>query len=172
MKKIVVFIAIFIVLMSCSSDDSDWDAPIIPVSLKGIEAVNIDNSGEFPVVTNSSIKKEAYAIGIQWVVDNLPDDDDKYITGPIYEGTHKYNSIADDYQKAIKCLTEFNEDIPKNTYVSKFFKERNRAYLPADVDEGFVLLVSPSPGKHSFKVEYYENESLKFYYDTDSIMFY
>lgn len=172
MRNLILFTALTVIIAGCSVDDG-WNDPVIPVSLKGIEAINIDNSGENPVVSNSPIKKEAYMIGIKWITDNVPtDEDDKFITGPIRQREQRYGSVADHYQKAIKCNTQFNSDIPAGKYVSKFFKEINRNYLPVDVDEGFVLLVAPDPGEHSFRVEYYKEDELKFYYDTKPINFF
>jgi hypothetical protein len=171
MKKLIIFAALVIIIAGCD-DGYDWNEPVIPVTLKGIEAVNIDNSGEFPTITNSPIKKEAYMLGVKWIADNTPTDDDKFITGPIWEGEQTYNSIANNYLKAIMCLTPFNSDIPSGTYVSKFFKEIDRDYLPADVNEGFVLLVAPNAGKHSFRVEYYDGDKLMFSYDTLPIEFF
>jgi len=173
MKNLLLFIVIAAFITGCSTQNSGWDDPVIPVSLVGIEAVNIDNSGEFPVVSVSPIKKEAYMVGIRWITDNaLSDNDDMFITGSIQKGEHTYNSLSDKYSKAIKCNDQFNVDIPAGKYVSKFFKEINKNYLPAGVDEGFVLLVAPDPGEHSFRVEYYEGNTLKFYHDTPPINFY
>ena len=169
----LLLLALFAVIMAGCAVNDGWNDPVIPVSLKGIEAVNIDNSGEKPVVSNSPIKKEAYMVGIKWITDNIPsDDDDKFITGPIEKGKQTYSSVADGYQKAIKCNTQFNSDIPAGKYVSKFFKEINRNYLPVDINEGFVLLVAPDPGEHSFRVEYYIGNELKYFYDTSLINFY
>ncbi len=173
MKKLLTLIVLALTVFGCSKDDGFGDgAHVIPVSLKGIEAVNIDNSGEFPEIIRSSVKKESYMLGIKWIVDNTPTEDDKFITGPIREGEQTYNSVARNYSKAIMCLSQFREDIPAGTYVSKFFKEVNRDYLPADVDEGFVLLVAPESGEHSFRVEYYDGERLEFSYDTPTIEFF
>lgn len=174
MKKLtlIVLAAIAAAAAGCSVFDDGWYDPVIPVTLKGIEAVNIDNSGEFPVVSAAPVKKEAYMLGIKWVADNIPGDDDRYITGPIYEGDQTYGSIADNYSKAVRCLDQFNADIPAGKYVSKFFKEIDRGYLPADVDEGFVLLVAPDPGEHSFRVEYWQGQELKFFHDTPVIEFF
>lgn len=173
MKKLILFVTLTAIVSGCSkSQDDSWNDPVIPVTLRGIEAVNIDNSAEYPVVTASPVKKEAYMIGIKWVADNVPTDDDKFITGSIRQWEQSHLSIANSYSKAIMCLTQFNADIPAGKYVSKFFKEINRNYLPADVDEGFVLLVAPDPGEHSFRVEYYDGEELKFSYDTRPIEFF
>jgi len=173
------YILTFSVLILCAAmagcDDSKsetWNDPVIPVELKGIEAVNIDNSGELPVLSNSLIKKEAYMLGIKWITNNVPsDDDDKFITGAIKKGERTYSSLSDRYLKAIKCNDQFNANIPAGKYVSKFFKEIDRKYLPVDIDEGFVLLVAPDPGEHSFRVEYYEGDNLKFFYDTLPVKF-
>ena len=173
MKKLIILTAFAIAIISCSSDKEGGSEPVIPVSLKGIEAVNIDNSGEFPAASALPIKKDAYMVGIKWVADNTPtDDDNKFITGPIQKGQQTYNSIADRYSKAIKSNSRFNADIPPGKYISKFFKEIDREYLPADINEGFVLLVAPDPGPHSFTVEYYLGHQLKFSYNTSVIEFF
>ncbi len=171
MRKLL-FLAITAVAMAGCSTDDGWNDPVIPVSLKGIEAVNIDNSGEYPIVSVLPVKKEAYMLGVRWIADNTPTDADKFITDPIRQGEQAYGSIADGYSKAVMCLSQFNSGIPAGTYVSKFFKEINRNYLPADVNEGFVLLVAPDPGLHSFRVEYYDGDELKFFYDTPTIEFF
>ena len=174
MNKLFLFIAFALVIAGCSVGEPDyWGDPVIPVSLKNIETVNIDNSGEFPVVSASPIKKEAYMVGIRWITDNTPTEDDNiFITGPIKRGEQLYSSLGSKYQKAIKCNTQFNADIPADSYVSKFFKEIDRNYLPSDIDEGFVLLVAPDAGEHSFRVEYYEGKNLVFFHDTPLINFY
>ena len=166
------------VISGCHKSESNykgesWYDPVIPVTMVGIETVNIDNSGELPMVSNYSIKKEAYMVGIKWVTDNTPnEDDDKFITGTIREGEHVYGELGNRYSKAIKCNTKFNASIDSGKYVSKFFKEIDRKYLPDNVNEGFVLLVAPDTGTHSFRVEYYEGDSLKFFHDTQPIKFY
>ena len=139
-----------------------WDGSVII----DIEAVNIDNSGELPVVSALPINKEAYMVGVKWIIE------DKFITVPIQKGEHLYSALGDKYLKAIKCNTQFNADIPAGKYVSKFFKEMDKNYLPSDIDEGFVLLVAPDSGEHSFRVEYYEGNKLVFFYDTPLINFY
>ena len=170
--NIFAIVVLCLTISGCDKNMDGWDGPVIPVELKGIEAVNIDNSGEYPIVSTLPVKKDAYMVGIKWITDNTPTDDDKFITGVIKKGKHLYSSVSDKYLKAIKCNDQFNADIPAGKYVSKFFKEINRKYLPADINEGFVLLVAPDPGVHSFRVEYYEGNVLKFFYDTAPINFY
>ena len=174
MKKIFLFIAFALVITGCKKDGKDgWEGSVIPVSLKNIEAVNIDNSGELPVVSALPIKKEAYMVGVRWITDNAPTEDDNiFITGPIQRGEQLYSSLGSKYQKAIKCNTQFNAGIPADSYVSKFFKEIDKNYLPPDIDEGFVLLVAPDTGEHSFRVEYYEGNNLVFFHDTPLINFF
>jgi len=173
MKKLFLFIMVTAAILGCSKDSDSWYDPVIPVSLVDIEAVNIDNSGELPVVSNTSIKREAYMVGVKWITDNTPsDEDDKFITPSISRGEHLYSELSNPYSKAIKCNTPFNANIPAGKYVSKFFKEIDGKYLPAEIDEGFVLLVAPDPGTHSFRVEYYKGDSLMFFHDTQPIKFY
>jgi len=173
MKRLFLFIVFAGTLLGCSKESDRWNDPLIPVSLVGIETVNIDNSGELPMVSNSPIKKEAYMLGIKWITDNTPsDEDDKFITPPISKGEHLYSELGSKYSKAIKCNTQFNANIPAGKYVSKFFKEMDGKYLPSGMDEGFVLLVAPDPGTHSFRVEYYQGNQLMFFHDTQPIKFY
>jgi len=141
--------------------------------LVGIETSNIDNAGELPKISNSPIKKEAYMIGIKWITEHTPSPEyDRFITGPIYEGEQLYSELGNRYSKAIKCNTQFNANIAAGEYISKFFKEIDKKYLPDDIDEGFVLLVAPDTGTHSFRVEYYEGYEMKFFHDTQPIKFY
>ena len=173
MKKTLLFIAFAAAIAGCSKDLDGWDGSVIPVSLVDIEAVNIDNAGELPAVSTSPIKKEAYMVGIKWITENTPSgDSDKFITGPIQKGEQLYSSLGSKYSKAIRCNTPFNAKIPAGSYVSKFFKEIDRKYLPADINEGFVLLVAPDPGEHSFTVEYYEGGVVRFSHNTPPVNFY
>ena len=173
MKKIFCFIVFVVSIAGCKEGPHDpWFDDVIPVSLVGIETVNINNSGEFPETTVLPVRKEAYMIGVQWITDHTVSDDDMFITGIIKEGMQTYGSLGDKYKKAIKCNNDFSASIAAGSYVSKFFKEIDRKYLPMDVNEGFVLLVAPVAGEHSFRVEYYEGQTLKFYHNTPTIIFY
>ena len=175
MRKLFLFIVFIITVLGCKKDamSDSWNDPVIPVSLVGIETINIDNSGELPKTSNFPIKKEAYMLGIKWITEHTPsEEDDKFITGPIPEGKHLYSELSNKYSKAIKCNTQFNATIPAGKYISKFFKEIDRRYLPEDIDEGYVLLVVPDTGVHSFRVEYYEGNTLVFFHDTSPIKFY
>jgi hypothetical protein len=177
MKNLIIAILLLALLAGCAKDtDDNWGGPVIPASITGIEVVNIDNAGEFPAITAAAVKKEAYMIGVRWITDNKPTEgDDKFITDPIREGQYPYyyGSASSGYTKAILCLTDFRAGIPAGTYVSKFFKEIDRNYLPADVDEGFVLLEAPAPGVHAFRVEYYGGDGeLKFFHETTPIEFF
>jgi len=166
MKKLFLFIAFAIAVMGCKKNvdaeiEDGWDGSVI----MNIEAVNIDNSGEFPIVSVMPIKKEAYMLGVIWTIEN------KFITGSIQKD-EQYGFLGDRYLKAIKCNTQFSADIPVGRYISNFFKEIDRNYLPSDIDEGFVLLVAPDAGEHSFRIEYYEGNNLVCFHDTPLINFY
>jgi len=173
MRKYLLWIAVIAVVAGCAGDLGDsWYDPVIPVSLVGIEAVNVDNSGEFPFVSASPIRKEAFMIGVIWITDHVISDDDKFITGPIQWGEQTRGTVSNRYSKAVRANTQFNSSIPAGTYVSRFFKEINRNFLPTGIDEGFVLLLAPDPGEHSFRVEYWLGNTLAFYYDTPPINFF
>lgn len=179
MKKLIIPLLLAVLLAGCGKD-GDWGGEsLIPVTLKGVEAVHVDNSGEFPRISEGPIGKSSYMIGIKWDVDNLPGDDDAFVGGPIHKGEHTYSSVANGYSKRVRSLTKFNDDIkpmedPDDgsiTYpnISPYFMEADRAFLPEGVDEGLVLLEAPDAGEHRFRVEYWKNGSRAFYYDTPAI---
>jgi len=173
MKKlnIISFAALLLFTAGCSSsNDPYWDDPVIPVYLAGIESVNVNNAGQYPFITVEPIKKEAYMIGIRWVTDNSDPDGNQSITGPVEAGTSHYRNIANNYTKRIYCNTVFNSRNPVGANVSQYFKEVN--YLPASIDEGFVLLFYPDPGDHSFKVVYTNKQGESYEYDTELIKLY
>ncbi len=184
MKKLIFPLLALVLLAGCSKDDNWGGEPLIPVTLKGIEAMNMDNSGEYPekVEAPRKVQKNAYMIGIKWIADDLPSGDNGYIGGPIHQGQNSYATIADNYRKRIRCLTQFNAQIKPTTdditgittypNISEYFQEAGRAYLPEGIDEGFVLLKAPDAGVHSFRVEYLVDGDVKFVYNTPEIEFY
>ena len=174
MKEVrFIFAVILLCAVGCSQDVS-WrggEEPVIPVHLAGIESVNVNNEGQYPFTTTEPVKKEALMIGIRWITDNADPDGNQEITGSIEVGTNRYHHIADNYTKRIYCNTVFNSRNPVGANVSQYFKAVT--YLPPNVDEGFVLLVSPNPGEHSFRVVYTNNNSGESYeYNTELIKLY
>ncbi|MDR1156615.1 MAG: DUF5034 domain-containing protein [Bacteroidales bacterium] len=171
-KRNAIFFAVLLICATgCSKSDPEWSVdPVIPVYLSGIESVNINNAGQYPFTTTEPIKKEAYMIGIRWVTDNSDPDGDQSITGPVNTGESRYQNIADNYTKRIYCNTVFNSRNPAGANVSQYFKEVN--YLPAGINEGFVLLVAPDAGEHSFRVVYTNEDGEQHEYDTELIKLY
>jgi hypothetical protein len=106
-------------------------------------------------------------IGVRWVTDNSNPNGNQMITGPVEVGKFLYGSIADNFDKQVFCNTVFNSRNPVGANVSQYFKKIT--YLPAGIDEGFVLLVAPDPGEHSFKVVYSNSKGDRFEYDTELI---
>ena len=168
----IFFAAILFCAAGCSEGGGlPGEDPVIPVRLAGIESVNVNNEGRYPLATTEPVKKEAYMIGIRWITDNSDPDGDQSITGPVEAGANRYQNIADNYTKRIYCNTVFNNRNPAGANVSQYFKAVT--YLPAGVNEGFVLLVAPDPGDHSFKVVYTDNSTGESYeYDTELIKLY
>ena len=171
-KQGKIFVAAFLLCAAgCSKSNPDYlDDPVIPVYLAGIESVNVNNEGHYPFTTTEPVKKEAYMIGVRWVTDNSDPDGDQSITGPVEAGSNRYQNIADNYTKRIYCNTVFNSRNPAGANVSQYFKEIT--YLPAGVNEGFVLLMAPDPGDHSFKVVYTNKNGDRYEYDTELIKLY
>jgi len=169
MKKIF-YAAFLLCAVGCSKDWWNSDEPLIPVHLVGIESVNVNNEGRYPFTTTEPVKKEAYMIGVRWITDNADPDGNQSITGPIEAGSGLYQNVAKNYTKRIYCNTVFNSRNPAGANVSQYFKEVK--YLPAGINEGFVLLVAPDPGDHSFKVVYTKNTGERYEYDTELIRLY
>ncbi|MDR0509607.1 MAG: DUF5034 domain-containing protein [Rikenellaceae bacterium] len=176
MKKLLFPLLGAALLSGCSKKDSgDIGGPdaVVPVHIVGIEATNVDNSGEYPLVTNSPINKKAYMIGVVWLTDNSDPNGDQYIGGPITAdpwGRHGSTSLSSSYTKRIITNDDFNPSNPAGSNISQFFQPAT--VLPPDVDEGFVLLVAPTPGQHSFKVRYSTWEGVAFEYDTPPVTFF
>ena len=168
--KTIIFVSFLLCTVGCKKEDPRWDEPVIPVYLAGIESVNINNAGQYPFTTTEPVKKEAYMIGVRWVSDNSDPDGDQSITGPIKAGTNRYQNIADNFTRRIYCNTVFNSRNPAGANVSQYFKEVT--YLPMGIDEGYVLLVAPDPGDHSFKVVFTNKSGESFEYDTELIKLY
>ena len=167
----LLFAAILLCVMGCSKEERSGEDPVIPVYLAGIESLNVNNEGKEPFTTIDPVKKEAYMIGIRWITDNSDPDGNQAITGSIQAGTNRYHNIADNYTKRIYCNTVFSSRNPAGANVSQYFKAVT--YLPPNINEGFVLLVVPNPGEHSFKVVYTNNSSGESYeYDTELIKLY
>ena len=167
----IIFAAILLCVTGCSKEEVSRDEPVIPVYLAGIESVNVNNEGKYPFTTAAPVKKEAFMIGIRWITDNSNPDGDQAITGPIGVGVYSYQNITGNYSKRIYCNTVFNSRNPAGANVSQYFKAVT--YLPTHIDEGFVLLVAPDPGDHSFKVVYTNNGNGDSYeYDTELIKLY
>jgi hypothetical protein len=169
-SKKILFILAVIFAAGCSKESPDFYDPVIPVYLSGIESVNIDNAGQYPFTATGPIRREAYMIGVRWMTDNSAPEGDQSVTGPVAAGTQLYQNITAEYTRRIYCNTVFNSRNPAGANVSQYFKEIT--YLPAGIDEGFVLLVAPDAGEHSFKVVYAGNDGKRFEYDTEPVKLY
>lgn len=178
MKRLFPFLPLAALLAwaGCSQDDMGMSGgdgiPVIPVELIGIEAVNVDNAGEFPLSTAGPVSRQAYMIGIRWQADNADPDGEQSITPPIAydpwngDGSH----LSDPYTKRIYSLDAFNEQNPAGSNISQYFKQAT--WLPSGVDEGFVLLVTPDPGPHAFRVVYSRYDGTRMECETSTITFF
>ncbi|GHU98650.1 hypothetical protein FACS1894159_01450 [Bacteroidia bacterium] len=159
-------------LAACAKESSDWTeaAPLVPVSLAGIEAVNIDNQGASPVVSAEPIRKEAYMIGIKWTTDDSDPFGNQSISAAFGSSSgYTPGDVAKNFTKRIYTIEQFNAKNPAGANVSQYFKAIK--YLPEQIDEGFVLLVAPDPGPHTFRVVYSFN-SASFEYTTPTVELY
>ncbi|MDR2886190.1 MAG: hypothetical protein LBU95_05355 [Rikenellaceae bacterium] len=164
----VIAAVLLAVAAGCSRGDMGLDDDVIPVHLIGIQAVNVNNEGEYPFVTTEKVRKEAYMLGVQWILDNADPGGDQYVTGPIV-GQGKYTRNPQTLPKRIYTVGAFNASNPDGSNVSQYFKQIE--YLPDAVDEGFVLLVAPDPGAHAFRVVYYDGTN-QYEYTTPEVELY
>ena len=192
MNKLIFPALLSVIMAGCYKNDDVYTGDsVIPVTLKGIETVNVDNSGEAPAVAAEGVGKSAYMIGVKWIADDLPQDydDDNYVGGPVHQGQQTYDQIADSYVTHVHALTQFNAEVGPTTNeetgetwypnisnyfqsIDRWFSSNWRTYLPEGVDHGLVLLKAPNPGQHSFRVEYVKNGAVVFKVDTEAILFY
>jgi hypothetical protein len=167
---IILFLSVLCAAGCSKEDPGGYDDPVIPVRLTGIEPVNVDNAGRYPFTAAEAVRKEAYMIGIRWITDNSAPGGNQSVTGFVEAGEQRYDDIAAGYTVRIYCNTVFNSRNPAGANVSQYFKEVN--YLPAGIDRGYVLLVPPDAGSHSFRAEYTAVDGTVFSGNTDTIQFY
>lgn len=136
MKTINVILGTFLIFTSLATQCEDEFPDPIPVSLKSLEAFNVNNEGKEPFVTEDNIRKEAFMIGLSYVSDTAVDKY-TYVIQPIKE-------------RKFYCTTDFNEEYPAGSDISSFFMSAK--YIPENLNEGYVLLTIPSPGLHTFKM--------------------
>jgi hypothetical protein len=170
-KTFAIIAASAYILAGCSKADEKMMDSVIPQTLVGIEAVNVNNSGEFPFMTADPISREAYMIGVILIAEHVSGGN-QFITGPIPLGQETYVDAARRFNKRIITNSQFNSLIGPGEVISDFFKEIDSRFLPRGVDEGFALLVRPTPGEHSFRIEYVQGNVVRFHYYTPLINLY
>lgn len=140
-KLILPLVLIFCLFSATTCDDPPFEPSVI--ELKGIELNHYDNSMEKMFRSDKPIKKEAYVIGVKYVIKKL-DNSNK----------NNYSRFPTNIKKRkIYTLNDFDKNHPKGSDVSNFFTTWSNPNT-TDADVILVLNKIPLPGAYAFKIEY------------------
>jgi len=153
-----VLVFIMCMAMTCEED--------VDVYLIDVEIANLDNSGENMVKSEDAVNRNAFAIGVNYLVGHTQDEE---MTFP-YNNPKSYDSyIIQNFSGTPKviCNTSFDEDHPEGSDVTGFFKTSNRN------DTGYDMLLilknPPAAGTYSFKVIYNCSNGIVIEKDTEPV---
>lgn len=161
-----LLIVLYFLLTATTCEDFSYESDYANVKLVGIELANLDNTGEFPVIAENSVKKEAYIIGIKYrVVTEIEPLDTVYYNRSIH---YNKNLIFNQYRDQIQiyCNTDFNTDHPAGSNITKLFTISEKY----EYDKLLILRRAPQSGIHSFHM-HYNLDSTKIIADTKPIKF-
>lgn len=151
MKRLFYFL-LTVIFFLCTAMSCEEEY-ITPMSLVDIELVNIDNSGENMVESDEAIRKEAYVIGLRYLVS----DNFKYSDGEphfIHNAGLDENIYIDNINSnpKIYCLSDFDSEHLAGSDITEFFT----FYTNNDSNQNMLLILRKAPhaGSHSFKVEF------------------
>lgn len=133
--------------MTCGCGADDYDVEYTLVDLK---LTNLDNSGENIVESEESIKKEAFAIGLNYGVKDTYQGIDKirYLDG-YHKDDFKLNAESN---PKVYCLVNFDEGHPAGSDVSEYFKITTNN--TGKYNMLLLLMKAPSAGEYAFRVEF------------------
>ena len=130
-----LLLSIVFILNTAMSCDEDY-ADTVKVNLIGVEAHNVNNEGQNPVISDMPIKKEAYVIGVRQLTDS--------------EVVHVYDLVEPIVSETISCNIDIDKEHPAGTDITNFFV---RSYYKGDgLTYSYVLRKEIPAGKYSFKL--------------------
>ncbi|SBV97832.1 DUF5034 domain-containing protein [uncultured Dysgonomonas sp.] len=133
---LISFLFLLNTAMSC--DEKEGGEPKA-VTIKAIELYNINNEGQGPVISDEPIKKEAYMIGIRYLI-----EENEETTGLYYRVSDNIKS------EQIVSNVDIGEEYPAGSDISGLFTKTS--YTSILLDNAFVLKKSIPAGTYSFKV--------------------
>lgn len=143
-KFSVVLFLLFILCAATMCEYAGEEGKAYNIYLVGAEAHNLDNSGEYPVKSNDSIRKEAFVIGIRYKVVK-----ETNLTDTLIDIRYRHDRSLKSVKLNVFCNEPFN-NFPKGTNVTSLFSvyDNNRDY-----DKLLVLRTTPQAGEYSFDIE-------------------
>lgn len=128
----------------------DEDPPDNGVDMVELIADNMNFEGEKAFISDEPIKKEAFIIGLNYMV-----QDTVRVEGNNASRPKEFNDVFyKHFDLKVISNTDFNAEYPEGSDVTKLFLERKlyRSYL--DSHEGCLILRGiPVEGEHSFTVQ-------------------
>ncbi|HCO67825.1 MAG TPA: hypothetical protein DIT04_08755 [Dysgonomonas sp.] len=151
MKIKTPLLCLLISFMFCATSCPD---DLLYVQLVDIELYNLDFSGEKMTESSEPIKKEAYVIGIKYLVkhdyEGFGDKTWYYHPDKEYGNSEIITNIK--RNPTVLTLSDFNEDYPAGSDISHLFTYGRSDYYE-EMSLLLVLNAVPDPGIHSFKVK-------------------
>lgn len=145
MKFYLLPVLAFIIFTATSCPEEDGD-----VYLVNIEVVNLDNSGEDAYISEEPVNRNAFVIGVNYLVGYTPPNEKKPFS---FNKKFSYDNIVIlnfPDNPTIICNEDFDEDHPANSDVTKFFKIST--HNDRDYDMLLLLMEPPVTGTYSFRV--------------------
>ncbi|MBK5719632.1 DUF5034 domain-containing protein [Dysgonomonas sp. Marseille-P4677] len=132
---ISLLLSVILILNTAMKCDEDYSDPI-NVNLIGLEIYNVNNEGQYPIISDEPIKKEAYMIGVKQLTDG---DEPRY-----------YQLVEQIETKTISCDIDIDHEHPAGSDITDFFIRTS--YKPHDLTYSYVLRKEIPAGTYSFKV--------------------
>lgn len=141
--KAYLLLSVAFLLCTATSCPQDYDVYILDM-----EVSNFDNSGADMFVSEEPINKNAYVIGINYLVGFSKDDERPH---RLSEDFYDEETIKNPLQSIkILCNTNFNDEYPAGSEITNSFRIVENKKLGQDIL--LILQAHPATGNHSFKV--------------------
>lgn len=158
MKFIIsLLISIVFILNTGMSCDDDYAEPV-KVELTSVEIYNINNEGQYPIISDEPVKKEAYMIGV------------KYVTEVEGEAGTGYRFQPQIKSEQIFTNVDIDTEYPAGSDVSSLFVRT--IYMPKGLDHAFVMKKVIPAGTYSFKLIVTTNDDKIFEVSSNPIKLY
>ena len=151
--KLKMFLGLAIVFflntaMGCKEDDAIW-------KFFSMDIKNINNEGELPLISNDSIRKEAYALDILYMGKDVD-------SGMDYNRIDFVNCTDTIVEQIIFTNNDFDNEYAAGSNITEFFKPIYGSFNGGSDKKKwhggtYILTRVPNPGIHSFKVCVYRS---------------